>query len=139
MFQKGEKKTKKLPCHQKGQDPLCKFKWFSQDENSFPVQKWLQFAFFIFPSWLFFILMGYESLRSKFTILAEGLSWDSWQRQLYIKICAPVFIVFVGKWPHYQGCFPACLALTWGQVFSSYLWNMREGDVFRFYANIFMR
>ena len=132
------RRGKKIACHQKGQDPLCKLKWFSQDENSFLVQKWLQFAFFIFSSWLFFNRMLYESLRSKFTLLAEGLTWDSWQRQLYIKICAPVFIVFAGKWPHFQERFPGCLALTWGQVFSSYLWNMRQGDVFHFHANIFM-
>lgn len=30
---------KENSCHQKGQDPLCKFKLFVQDEDSFPVLK----------------------------------------------------------------------------------------------------
>lgn len=58
-------KEKKIACHQKGRDPPSKFKLFAQDENSFPVLKWLQFAFCIFCSLLFFILMEYVSLKQK--------------------------------------------------------------------------
>lgn len=82
--------------------------------------------------------MEYESLRSKFTILTEGLTWDLRQRQLYIKICDPVSLVLAGEWPDDQGCFPGPLTSRWDQVFNSSMWDMREGDVFHFQANVSM-
>ena len=35
-----------------------------------------------------------------------------------------------------QGCFPACHALGWGQVFNSFLWNIRDGDILHVHAKV---
>lgn len=51
--------------------------------------------------------MGYESLKSKLTILAEGLTWDLWQRQLVVcQNLHSCFHSFCWKVATFSGMFP---------------------------------